>query len=106
MLRRMSWFGGIAMMFGLTLSAEAQDAAINSDTALQDQVQQLREQLESLEAAMAAQQAAQANVQTRQASLEKRIETRPASLVRRFAEERSEGRRVGEGCDSRWSPEP
>jgi hypothetical protein len=94
----MSWFGGIAMMFGLTLSAEAQDAAINSDTALQDQVQQLREQLESLEAAMAAQQAAQANVQTRQASLEKRIETRPASLVRRFAEEGGEAAAEGDAA--------
>ena len=86
MIRRMSWFGSFAVLLGMSLSAGAQEAAPNN-VALEQQVRLLREQLDSLEQAMAAQRAAQAEVQTRQATLEDKIELRPASLVRRFADE-------------------
>jgi hypothetical protein len=86
MIRRMSWFCTFAVLLGMPLSAGAQEAAPNN-AALEQQVTLLREQLDSLEQAMAAQRAAQAEVQTRQATLEDKIELRPASLVRRFADE-------------------
>ena len=73
MIRRMSWFGSFAALLGMSLSAGAQEAAPNN-AALEQQVRLLREQLDSLEQAMAAQRAAQAEVQTRQATLEDKIE--------------------------------
>ncbi len=96
MIRRMSWFRTFAVLLGMSLSAGAQEVTPNN-AALEEQVRLLRGQFVSLEQAMAAQRAAQAEVKTRQATLENKIEARPASLVRRFADE-GEAVTGGDGC--------